>query len=63
MSTDVCVKRAHPQYVDVVGIREISFIEDDLLKTDMHSASSGVNVVDRPAAPRRSLVGIVPIFV
>jgi hypothetical protein len=63
LSTECCVKRAHPQHVDVVAIQKIAFIEDDHLETDVHSVSIGMNAVDCHEVLRGPLVWIVPILV
>jgi hypothetical protein len=59
----LCKKRAHPQRVNVVAIRNIASVEDDGLETDVRSASSGMDAIDRHEVLRRPSVGIVPILV
>jgi hypothetical protein len=44
--------RAHSQYADGAAIRRIVSVEDDRLATDVRSASSGMNTIDRRVLPR-----------
>jgi hypothetical protein len=61
MSTECCVKRAHPQRVDV-AIRKIASVEDDRLETDVRSASSGMHAIGCHELLGVPSVGIVPIL-
>jgi hypothetical protein len=67
LSTDCCVKEAHPQRVDVVAIsisiQKIASVEDDRLETHVRSASSGMDAIDRHEVLRVPSVGIVLILV
>jgi hypothetical protein len=47
LSVKFCVKTAHPQHVDVAPIQNIACVEDDHLQTDVHFASSGIDVIDQ----------------
>jgi hypothetical protein len=63
LSTECCVITAHPQRVDVVAIRKIASVDDDRLETDVRSASSGMDAIDRHEVLRGPPVEIVPILV
>jgi hypothetical protein len=56
------VKR-YPQCVDAVAIRKIVFVEDDRSGTDVQSASSDTEAIERPEVLRRPSVGTVAILV
>jgi hypothetical protein len=62
LPTERYIKRVHPQCVDVVAIRKISSIEEDGLKTDVHSTSSGVDAIERHEVLRMSSVVIVSVL-
>jgi hypothetical protein len=62
LSTESCVKRDHPQGVDV-AIRKIASVEDNRLETDTRSTSSGMDAIDHQEELRGPSAGIVPTLV
>jgi hypothetical protein len=54
LCTECYVKRVHLQAVHLVAIRKIAYVEDDRLKRDVFSVSSGLDA--------RSSVELVSVF-
>jgi hypothetical protein len=47
LCTECCIRRAHPQCVDVTAISKTASAEDDGLETDVGSANGSVDATDR----------------
>lgn len=63
LSTRCYVTISHPQSVDLVVVCRIAYIQNDRLGTDVRSASSDMDAVNRHADLRRPSFGIVLILV
>jgi hypothetical protein len=50
LSTECYKKVVNPQCADVIAIHKIAPIEDNCLKTDVHSVRSGMDATDRHEA-------------
>jgi hypothetical protein len=57
MSVEYYVKRAQPQYDDIVVLNKIASVEDNHLETDVHTMSSGRDAIDRHEVLRGPSVG------
>ena len=62
LSTEFCVKRAHPQRVDVAAIRKIAHLEDSPLKIVVNSANSRRDAISRHVVLRRPSVWVLPLL-